>query len=600
MFAPNRVITNKTTCSRYYMLYDSGWECNDDCNMKGPRYSGCKDGSCPGMQSNCATTNGSTGNYMEYKFGAYDGADAGRCDRDGGAGCRGQGIVNRGGDDFRFEEEMQTEWVRYEICFDHNVSESQYNAAGWNGKLGSWPGANRLYFRAKLVGLTSGKVGTYGPAYGPNPVTYVTTGSTNKIWDTGLGSRSPSYSHSSGGAWAGYIMVAEKATSDPTYWIGAAAEVEGASGDGTASIPNPATPTPTPAPTPTAIPNAGDGGTDPTPNPDMPAPTATPVSGGTDGGSGGQEVVGADFGCPGSANPDPAILYCDDFDDGIPISEKWNAYNPGSNSFVLVSGVGVAGSTAMRASFESGQVNAGTFSIGLGQLPAFYTGGGENWQHVIEPESKFREIYFRQYLKMGVGWSGIPRKYSRVRVLSDPQPGDSVHPTAFQGHFWQQINTNNGGTVGALYWNNSNGVDENGTVIDTGNNSNASVWIAQTRGSTAIFQDYPQGSEWICIEAHLKLNDPGLSNGIEEFWVNDQLEARRTDQNHVGIYTAYGLNQVIFDNYWNGGSPQYNELYRDNMVISTERIGCLSDSELIGESGDGSLGKPGTPYVIGQ
>jgi hypothetical protein len=115
-----------------------------------------------------------------------------------------------------------------------------------------------------------------------------------------------------------------------------------------------------------------------------------------------------------------------------------------------------------------------------------------------------------------------------------------------------------------------------------------------------IFQDYPQESDWFCIEAHLKLNDPGLANGIEEFWINDQLEARRTDQNHVGIYTEYGLNQVAFDHYWNGGSPQYNELYRDNIVSSTERIGCPRDSDLTGGSAAGSLGKPGTSYVIGQ
>jgi hypothetical protein len=122
---------------------------------------------------------------------------------------------------------------------------------------------------------------------------------------------------------------------------------------------------------------------------------------------------------------------------------------------------------------------------------------------------------------------------------------------------------------------NARGVDANGNVIDRGNNSNTSYWLPKTRGSTAIFQDYTQGSAWICIEAHVKLNEPGMQNGIEEFWVDNLLDARRIDQNHIGIYTQYGINQVVFDNYWNGGSPQTNILYRDNIVISTKRIGCL-------------------------
>ncbi len=74
------------------------------------------------------------------------------------------------------------------------------------------------------------------------------------------------------------------------------------------------------------------------------------------------------------------------------------------------------------------------------------------------------------------------------------------------------------------------------------------------------------------------MNDPGIANGIEEFWLDGKLEARRADQNHIGSYTDYGLNQLVFDNYWNRGSPQLNELYRDNMVVSTQRIGCLDEA----------------------
>jgi hypothetical protein len=47
-----------------------------------------------------------------------------------------------------------------------------------------------------------------------------------------------------------------------------------------------------------------------------------------------------------------------------------------------------------------------------------------------------------------------------------------------------------------------------------------------------------------------------------------------------GNYETYGLNHVVFENSWSDGSPANNELYRDNFVIGTERIGCaISDPD---------------------
>ena len=119
-------------------------------------------------------------------------------------------------------------------------------------------------------------------------------------------------------------------------------------------------------------------------------------------------------------------------------------------------------------------------------------------------------------------------------------------------------------------------IDEEGNITDIGNNTDTSVWLPRTHSSTVIFKAHPEQGEWICVEGHIKLNDPGTSNGVEEIWIDGRLEGQRADQNHVGTYTEYGLNQVVFDNYWNRGAPGENVLYRDNIVVSTERIGCLA------------------------
>ncbi|MBT8405076.1 MAG: hypothetical protein KJP18_14530, partial [Gemmatimonadetes bacterium] len=79
---------------------------------------------------------------------------------------------------------------------------------------------------------------------------------------------------------------------------------------------------------------------------------------------------------------------------------------------------------------------------------------------------------------------------------------------------------------------------------------------------------------WYCVEARVRLNDAGQTNGVFQLWIDDVLEAERTGLNWVGAYSAYGLNAVYLENYWNSGSPVAQERYLDNFVVSTQRIGC--------------------------
>jgi hypothetical protein len=79
---------------------------------------------------------------------------------------------------------------------------------------------------------------------------------------------------------------------------------------------------------------------------------------------------------------------------------------------------------------------------------------------------------------------------------------------------------------------------------------------------------------WHCVAARVRLNDPGLSNGVFELWVDGSLDAGRSGLSWVGSFGAYGMNAVMLENYWNAGSPVMQERYLDNFVVSTSRIGC--------------------------
>jgi hypothetical protein len=315
--------------------------------------------------------------------------------------------------------------------------------------------------------------------------------------------------------------------------------------------------------------------------------------------------------------------------------DKWSLYADENYSLDLELAVGVNGSTALETVWALDQVSAGALSVGLGDLPQVYDDPNcdsdiypcENWNNIIQPGETFTELYTRQYVKFKAGFEvddGTPssKKFHRVRVLSDFKlaaelevacvgandpydcctgfetddgncADDTAHPTAYQGHFWPQPNTTGGGTIGALYFNSTRGVDANGVVVDTGNNCSAGspvcshVWFDQVRGSAVLWQDYASDSEWFCVESHVKLNTAGQTNGVEEFWVDDwntdqSPDARNDTQNMLYSYNAYGLNQVVFDTYWNNGSPAENTMYRDNIVIGTERIGCAISYEPTG------------------
>ena len=126
-------------------------------------------------------------------------------------------------------------------------------------------------------------------------------------------------------------------------------------------------------------------------------------------------------------------------------------------------------------------------------------------------------------------------------------------------------------------------VDTNSVVVSTRyNDFNNMTWLnadeygeGSPKGITPLFAAENVG-RWHCIEVHVKLNDtdPQKSNGVQEFWINGKLEARRTGMNFVKSWDKYGINAIYFENYNGGGSSKIQERYFDNIVVSTEPIGC--------------------------
>jgi hypothetical protein len=248
----------------------------------------------------------------------------------------------------------------------------------------------------------------------------------------------------------------------------------------------------------------------------------------------------------------PEWIWCDDFD--VDRIASYFEYSSASGRFVRVPDGGVDGSGAMRGRFDAGTVGAGSLKIAFGETPARY------FRAVDDGITRHREIYYRHFVYFPAGWrGGVGHKLSRATSMVD-----SNWAQAMIAHIWSGRDE--------LYMDPASGTDVHGTVITTKyNDFDRLRWLGARRGPTPLARET---DTWHCVEVRVRLNDAGRSNGVFEFWVNDRLQASRTDLNWLGAYDRYGINAVFLENYWNDGAPRSQERFIDNFVVSSGRIGC--------------------------
>ena len=277
----------------------------------------------------------------------------------------------------------------------------------------------------------------------------------------------------------------------------------------------------------------------------------------------------------------PEWIFCDDFEDGTPLVRegRYFEHENDEGEFIVADGVGVDFSKGMRALFQAGEVGAGNLLLGFGRNPNSYMNNG------IRETEDFREIYYRMYLRMQAGWVGSPAKLSRATSFSS----STSWAQAMIAHLWSSGDY--------LLVDPASGV-ENGIVVTTKYNDFVNLhWLGYQAGVTPIFDSQHDGI-WYCIEHHIKLHDPGQSNGVQEFWIDGNLEARRDSLNFVDTWTDYAINAVFFENYWNSGSPQLQRRFFDNIVVSTQLIGpVVSIPKIIYVDADPTGANNGTTWL---
>jgi hypothetical protein len=271
---------------------------------------------------------------------------------------------------------------------------------------------------------------------------------------------------------------------------------------------------------------------------------------------------------PECATPRAGWIWCDDFEQDR--LGRYFEYDNSGGNFVRIAGVGVGGSIGMRGRWVNTgqpQASAGSLHLAFGKTPQSY------FRPVDAGTAIYRDVYWRMYVRFQPGWvGGGADKLSRATVFAS----STSWAQAMIAHVWS--GTDPGAYQNYLVLDPASGTDASGNLRTTKYNDFDNLrWLGGVYSATPVF-DANHRERWQCVEARAKLNDAGQSNGLFELWIDGVLEARRSGLNWLGAFSAYGINAVFFENFWNAGTTRVQERYFDNIIVSTQPIGCAGSA----------------------
>lgn len=286
---------------------------------------------------------------------------------------------------------------------------------------------------------------------------------------------------------------------------------------------------------------------------------------------------------------DPSVLMCDDFEDGTWYEKNCDVANASGG---LLQTDGWCGTiyadpiSPTSAAICGGQGAGGTNCAATSGYLDGHRGNRNMADHSLGPDrTSYDELYFRYYIRTSTDtiWSG-------EKLLT-----------------FNKCCAGGGGIDFTCAATGQSGAGANNTaeynIVDAGSDT----WKTQNQGNNL---GVAANNRWYYVELHVRLNTPGVSNGIWEVWMNDcgtsgvcggapTLRSRHTNI----MYRASGNNSTIgtvwIENWGNnrpgasgGNDGTIGTHYYDQVVIATRPIGFIgsaASSDAIPPSAPGNL-----------
>lgn len=325
---------------------------------------------------------------------------------------------------------------------------------------------------------------------------------------------------------------------------------------------------------------------------------------------------------------DPAWLMCEDFEGGAAGWESWYADSPWTECAGCPDGVN--NPERIRLENDAALVHDGDWALHTpGGAGAGYQGGTLRYASCDGEQQAgcslvgHDRLYFRTWVRLAadhdyvhhfIGLGGTqPDAYwnangnAGCRPAGDRWAGTRVdlnpdHELFFYTYY-PDMNCDSGGYCSGDY---AQGICDgcagigmpcsNGPECCWGNHFSPDVPVVLPT------------EEWTCLEMSMELNTPGVADGSMTFWVDDVLGHEAT-----GIRWRDGadlqLNRAMLEHFIDPGDTDHpNQAWFDDVIVSTERIGCAmtpgegttsgggestgGDDETSGEAGDDTGGDP--------
>lgn len=253
----------------------------------------------------------------------------------------------------------------------------------------------------------------------------------------------------------------------------------------------------------------------------------------------------------------PEWIFCEDFEQ-VELAKRFFNYQSADGAFVLSDSGGASGFGAMQATYREGEEAAGFLSISFGENPIMAEGPQ------TRPKESFTDVYWRFRIKTEQGWPDIgPHQLTRATAFAKDNWGQAMDASI----------TSNGAEV-TLSGQALSCVDADGLVPCQGYADMSGLsTVGDLLGETPLFSSKLSG-DWHCVEAHVRLNTPGELDGVFEFWVDGLHEDGLANMDWRGSWASYGLNMISIENFWAGGAPKELSRWIDDIVISTQPVGC--------------------------
>lgn len=264
------------------------------------------------------------------------------------------------------------------------------------------------------------------------------------------------------------------------------------------------------------------------------------------------------------------VIFAEGFESAAPrtfLSHYYGNLNA-NERFSIQSNIKSSGSYALKYHFTTGIGNGGEFvtqHFGDSMAsPVYPSGTGEHYQDIY--------VQYKLYYSHGFDWSAGNNKIMIIGTQDDRSHGN-VCCNPWVSHYITILAGNEG---------------NRGFFNAEGNNKRSTIrqWVGlgpNINGYSSTNRYLIEPEKWYTIEIHRKLNDLSQNNGIFEMWINGLKVAEYNNvlyrvpwDGTYGSNFAYGSNFIMLTTYINNPAPQDQDMYYDDIKISTSYIGLIN------------------------